>query len=60
MGHTVKIWERVIDRRVREGTSVAEEQFGFMPGRGTTDVILIVRQMLEKLREKQRMAYGFY
>ena len=31
--HTTKIWERIIDRRLREETSIGEEQFGFMPSR---------------------------
>ena len=48
---TMKIWERIIDRIVREGTSIGEEQFGFMPGRGTTDAIFAERQVIEKHRE---------
>ena len=34
ISHTMKIWERIFDRRLREETSIAEEQFGFMPDRG--------------------------
>ena len=34
MSHTMKIWERIIDIRLREETTVGDEQFGFMPGRG--------------------------
>ena len=40
MTHTMKIWERIIDRRLREETTIGDEQIGFMPGRGTTDAIL--------------------
>ena len=29
-------------------------QFGFMPGRGTTDAISIVRQLLEKFLDKNK------
>ena len=43
ISHTMKIWERIIDRRLGEETSIGEEQFGFMPGRGTTDVIFAAR-----------------
>lgn len=32
----------------------SDQQFGFMPGRGTTDAIFVVRQMMEKYGEKQR------
>lgn len=54
MSHTMKVWERVIDRRLREETSIGEEQFGFMPGRGTTDAIFAARQLMEKHREMQK------
>ena len=54
MSHTMKIWERIIDRRLREETTIGDEQFGFMPGRGTTDAIFAVRQLMEKHREKQK------
>ncbi len=40
--HTMKIWERIIDRRLREETSIGEEQFGFMPDTGTSDAIFAV------------------
>ena len=52
--HTFKIWERVLDRRVRECTDIHESQFGFMPGRSTTDAILILKQTIEKYREGQK------
>ena len=52
LSHTMKIWERILDKRVRGEVEVAEEQFGFMPGRGTTNAIFILRQMAEKYREK--------
>ena len=55
MSHIMKIWERIIDRRLREETTIGDEQFGFIPGRGTTDAIFAVRQlMMEKHREKQK------
>ena len=40
--------------RLREETTIGDEQFGFMPGRGTTDAIFAVRQLMEKHREKQK------
>ena len=53
MSHTMTIWERIIDRRLREETTIGDERFGVMPGRGTTGAIFAVRQLLEKHREKQ-------
>ena len=43
-----------MDRRLREETTIGDEQFGFMPGRGTTDAIFAVGQLMEKHREKQK------
>ena len=43
-----------MEKRVRGEVEVAEKQFGFMPGRGTTNAIFILRQMAEKYREKGR------
>ena len=42
MSHTMKSWERIIERRLTEETTIGDEQFGFMPGRGTTDVVFAV------------------
>ena len=54
MSHSTKIWEMIIERRLREETTIGDEQFGFMPGKGTTDAILAVWQLMEKHREKQK------
>ncbi|XP_068237167.1 uncharacterized protein [Palaemon carinicauda] len=35
IGHTTKIWEKIIEKRLRDETTIGEEQFGFMPRRGT-------------------------
>ena len=53
ISHTMKIWERIIDRRLSEETSIGEEQFGFLPGSGTTNGIFAARQVIEKHREMQ-------
>ena len=52
--HTTKIWERIIERRLIEETSTGEEQFGFIPGRGTTDAIFAAKQVMEKHREMKK------
>ena len=44
ISQTMTIWERIIDRRLREETIIGEEQFGFRPGRRTTDVIIAARR----------------
>ena len=54
ISHTMKIWERVIDRRLRNEVSISPEQFGFIPGRSTTDAIFALRQLVEKYKEDQQ------
>ncbi|XP_046987275.1 uncharacterized protein LOC124582722 [Schistocerca americana] len=58
MAPTMKIWERSIEARLRKETVVCEEQFGFMPGRGTTDAIHALRRIVEKHGELQGTKYG--
>ena len=43
ISHTMKLWERVIEYRLRQYAEIAEKQFGFMPGRSTTEPIHILR-----------------
>ena len=52
--HLQDIWERVLGRRVIECTDIHESQFGFMPGRSTTDTIFILKQTIEQCREGQK------
>ena len=52
----MKILERIVDGLVRQMVSIDDSQFGFVPGRGTTDAIFVVRQLLEKyLAENKRL-----
>nr|GEX00285.1 hypothetical protein [Tanacetum cinerariifolium] len=54
LSHTMKLWERVIERRLRRESRVSENHFGFMPGRSTTEAIHLLRSLIEKYRERQR------
>ena len=55
--HILKIVERVIENLVRQQVDINEMQFGFMPGRGTTDAIFILRQLQEKYLAKRKNLY---
>ena len=57
MSHTMKLWERVIEARIRKEVTIAEQQFGFMPGRSTTNAIFCLRMLLEKWTEGQKAVH---
>ena len=50
----MKVWERVMEHRLRDITEVSEDQFGFMPGRSTMEAIYLLRKVIEKYKEKKR------
>ena len=51
----MKVLERVIESRVRNLVKIDKIQFGFMSGKGTTD--LIVRQLQEKYLAKKNFVW---
>ena len=50
----MKVLERVLEGLIRDRVSIDGMQFGFMPGRGTTDAIFIVRQLQERFIERKK------
>ncbi|KAL6548523.1 hypothetical protein OROGR_008944 [Orobanche gracilis] len=54
MSHTMKLWERVIEQRIRKCVKITENQFGFMPGRSTMEAIYLIRQLMEHYRDKKK------
>ena len=57
----MKVLERVLEKRIRCQVSIDNMQFGFMPGKGTTDAIFIMRQVQEKhpAKNKKKLYYAF-
>ena len=44
----MKLVEHVLEIQIRQMININEMQFGFVPGRGTTDAIFIIRELQEK------------
>ncbi|KAK3555313.1 hypothetical protein QTP86_014915 [Hemibagrus guttatus] len=57
MSHTMKLWERVVEARLRKVVEICEQQYGFMPRKSTTDAIFALRILMEKYRDGQRELY---
>ena len=58
--HTMKIWERVIEARLRRDIEIGDQQYGFMPGRSTMDAIFGLRILGEKYREGQKELHSVF
>lgn len=53
LSHTMKLWERVIERRLQKDVSISENQFGFMLGRSTMEAIYLLRKLMGLYRNRK-------
>ena len=58
--HGMKVWERVLNERLKQVTNVNENQFGFRVGKSTAGTIFIVRQLQKKYLEKRKKLYHIF
>jgi hypothetical protein len=54
MSHTMKLWERVSEHRLREMTYIIMNQFGFMFRRSTMKAIFLIKQVIERYKEQKK------
>jgi hypothetical protein len=50
----MKLWEMIIEYRLRRVTNITENQFGFMSKRSTMEAIFLIRQLMERCREQKK------
>ena len=53
----MKVLERIVDGIIRQVVSIDDSQFGFVPGRGTTDAIFVARQLQKKYLAASKRLY---
>ena len=53
----MKVFERVIEKYIKEAVNIDDMQFGFMPGKGTMDAIFITRIVQESFLAKKKYLY---
>ena len=54
MSHTMKIWKRIIETRLKDRVEISKQQYGFIPEKEITDAIFALKMLMEKYREGQR------
>ena len=54
MSNTMKVWEKIIEARLRDNVEINKQHYGFMPGKGTTQAMFALRMLMEKYRKGQR------
>ena len=57
MEHAFKLYEKILDGRLREVVDIDKMQYGFMPGRGTVDAVFVLRRLTEKFRAKNKKLF---
>ena len=50
----MKLWERIIERRLRRDLTFSNQQYGFKAGKSTTDALFALRVLLEMYRQGQK------
>ena len=51
LSHTLKLWERVVESRLRKMVNISEIQYGFQPGKSTIQPLFCLRMLQEKHRQ---------
>ena len=60
MSLTTKVWERIIEASIRDRVEISKQQYGFMPGKETTDAMFALIMLMEKYRKSQRELYCIF
>ena len=50
----MKLWERIVEKRLRSDLKFSNQQYGFMPVKSTTDALFALKVLMEKYREGQK------
>ena len=54
LSHCLKLWERIIEGRLRDIVQISKRQYGFQKGKSTTEPMFCLRMSQEKMMEYQQ------
>ena len=52
--HAFKLFEKILDGRLREVVDIDKMQYGFMPERGIVNAVFVLRSYTENFRAKNK------
>ena len=55
-----KVYERIINERVKKQITITKSQAGGKPGCATTDHLIVLKQTIQEITEKKQTAYIFF
>ena len=58
--HAFKLYEKILDGRLREVVDIDKMQYGFMPERGTVDAVFVLRRLTEKFRAENKKLFFIF
>ena len=58
--HAFKLYEKILDRRLREVVDIDKIQYGFVPGRRSVDAVFVLRELSEKFRAKNKKLFFIF
>ena len=56
----MKVWENILDSRLKERVNINGNQFGFAAGKSTTYAVFILREFQQKYIEKKKWLYHMF
>lgn len=57
VSNSMTLWEGLVDVRVTGAVMISTQQYGFMPGKSSTDAMLALRFLIEKYPGQKELQF---
>ena len=58
--HDFELFKKILDGHLCEVVDTDKMQYGYMPGRGTVDAVIVLRRLTEKFRAKNKKLFFIF